>query len=154
MALETAAQIAKLLIKVFTQGNTAFFIGNGGSATQAAHFAGELICTFENKDRDPLPAWALTTNPAIMTAWPNDRKDGFEDVYARQIKALAHTGDCLVSLSTSGKSKNCLRAMEVARDRGMFIVDFPRQGKTTAEIQEFQLKLMHDVCRIVEKHYL
>jgi D-sedoheptulose 7-phosphate isomerase len=151
MSNQTAQQISKKLIKCFEGGNKLLICGNGGSASQSIHFACELVCTFGNKERDPLPAISLAENPSILTAWSNDFL--FETVFARQISALGKTGDCLVVLSTSGKSKNCLLAIKAAEDAGLSVVDFPREGKDTAEIQEYQLHLMHQVCRLIDEYY-
>lgn len=117
----------------------------------ASHFACEFVCSFENRSRDPLPAIALTENQAIMTAWPNDKRYGFATLFCRQLKALGKPGDVLITLSTSGKSPNCLFAQSTAKNLGIHTVDFPRKGKSTAEIQEYQLHLMHKICREVEK---
>ncbi len=143
-----AKKIANIIIEAFESGNKCLVCGNGGSATMADHFAGELICRFE-KERRPLPAISLTSNTAILTAQANDYN--FESIFGRQILALGQHNDILVVFSTSGKSKNCLYAIEIAIAQGMKVIDFPRKGKNTAEIQEYQLKLMHDVVREVER---
>ena len=75
-------------------------------------------------------------------------------MFSSQVEALGREGDVLISLSTSGKSKNCLRAIEQAKKQKMIVIDFPRDRGTTALIQEDQLCLMHDVSRIVEQHFI
>lgn len=145
--------IADILIDAFKKGNKVLVCGNGGSAAESQHLAAELMCKFEH-DRKPLPAIALTTDTSFLTAYPNDYKDGFENLFARQIEALGKPGDVLIALSTSGKSKNCINALSKARELRMIAIDFPRMGQTTAEIQEYQLYLIHDVCRVVEKAFI
>lgn len=146
-----ALSIAKELLACFKRGNKVLIVGCGGSASQAQHFAAELVGKFEHK-RQALPAIALTTNSSIITAIANDYN--FTYAFTRQVEALGKEGDILILLSTSGKSNSVLSAKVTAEERGLIIIDFPRKGKTTAKIQEFQLRLMHDVCRIVERHYI
>lgn len=115
------------------------------------HMAGELVCTFEH-DRVALPAISLVSNSSIITAWGNDVD--FHDVFRRQVKALGVPGDILIAFSTSGKSKSILLAMAQAKKQRLTVIDFPRKGDSTAHIQEYQLHLMHEVCREVEKYFL
>lgn len=147
----TQKEIVKSLINCFENSGKVLICGNGGSASMAQHMAGELVCTFEQRRR-ALPAVALTTNTSVLTAWGNDRS--FDDVFRRQVEALGQKSDVLIALSTSGKSLNILRAIEEAEDKMMVVIDFPRKGCSTAKIQEYQLKLMHDIVREVEKHFL
>ena len=146
-----AEGIADKLIKCFKSGGKTLICGNGGSASMSQHMAAELMVRFEH-DRKPLPAIALTTDTSILTAQSNDYN--FDSVFGKQILALGNKGDILIALSTSGKSKNVLYAIEIARSKGMEIIDFPRTGNSTAETQEIQLKLMHDICRLVEKEFI
>lgn len=144
--------IVKTIVDAFERGNKLLICGNGGSAAMAQHMAAEFICKFEH-NRQPLPAIALTTDTSILTAIGNDF--GFDHIFSRQITALRKPGDVLLLLSTSGKSENII----VAKNRAelwkeLIIIDFPRKGKSTAKIQEYQFKLMHDVCREVERHFL
>jgi len=155
--------ISKKIIECFKRGGKLLICGNGGSASMSQHMAAELVCDFE-KERKALPAIALTTDTSILTAFSNDH--GFEHVFMRQVQALGKKGDILVIISTSinpkkwkwedkpQKSENLLRAWSVAEDIGMDVVQFPIKGKTTAKIQEYQLKLMHDIVREVEKAFV
>lgn len=146
--------ISKQIIECFKAGGKLLICGNGGSASMALHMAGEFVCSFEH-NRKALPAIALVDNPSVMTAWGNDKD--FDDVFARQVQALGKPGDILIALSTSGKSKNVIAAMEEAHKIGMGVIDFPRTtiGKTrTAKIQENQLVMMHQVCREVELAFI
>ena len=147
----TAHAIANTIIKCFDYGNKLLICGNGGSAGEAQHMAGELISKLYVW-RKALPAIALTTDTSIITAIGNDL--GFDNVFARQVEALGKKGDVLLVLSTSGKSVNCLNAMDIAFEKGLEVIDFPREGKDTPEIQENQLKLIHKVCNFIEQHYI
>lgn len=142
-------KISKQLIKCFNEGGKCLLCGNGGSASQANHFAAELVCSFENKHRKPLPAISLCANQSILTAWSNDF--GFDGVFARQVEALGTPGDVLITLSTSGASQNVNEAELQSLEMDIEVIDFPRVGKGTAQIQENQLKLMHTICREVEE---
>ena len=144
-------KISKQIIMCFKSGGKLLICGNGGSASMSMHMAAEFVCSFENKERPPLPAIALTGNSSILTAWSNDFKDGFENVFARQIKALGKYNDLLITISTSGKSINCIKAQNQAKELEIGYIDFPRRGTNTAEIQEFQLHIMHQIIREVEK---
>lgn len=146
-----AQNIADIIIECFNNGNKLLICGNGGSASQAMHFAAEFVSKFEH-ERVALPAIALTANASTITSIANDF--GYKYVFSRQIEALGTGGDVLIVLSTSGKSKNCLEAIKTAPLFGIGVIDFPRQGKAVDEIQNYQLKLMHDVCRIVEKEFI
>ena len=123
--------------------------GNGGSAAEAQHFAAELVGWYDDFDRlrQPLPALALTVDTSVITAISNDK--GFEEIFARQIAALGKEGDILIGLSTSGKSKNILYAYKWAKMLDIEVIDFPRKGKDTPQIQENQLKMIHKVCSLV-----
>ncbi len=110
------AQGARMLWETLEHGRRIFLFGNGGSAAQAAHIAAELVGRFRT-DHRPLPAFALTVNPASLTAIANDF--GYEQVFARQLEALARPGDLAIALSTSGRSRNVLVAVETARQLGL-----------------------------------
>ena len=146
-----SCDFAKDLIDCFERGNKCLIIGNGGSAAMASHFAGELVGHFEVK-RKALPAIALTTDTSILTAIGND--DGYDNVFSRQIKALGKPWDTLFVLSTSGNSKNCLMAELTAVKMGLVVKPFPPKGESsTADCQERHLKIIHEVCREVDRFY-
>lgn len=107
---------AEALADLFAQGGKVMICGNGGSACDALHFAGECVGRFVH-DRRPLPALALTADPGILTAIGNDY--GFEQVFARQLRAHAQPGDRLIAISTSGQSPNILRVLEEANVLGI-----------------------------------
>ena len=146
-----AEEIADLLLKTFRNNKKVLICGNGGSASMSSHFAAELVGKYRHV-KQALPAIALTTDTSALTAIGNDF--GFKYIFSRQVEALGNKGDVLIALSTSGKSENVLQAMSVAGQRGMRVVDFPREHDSTAAIQEAQLKLMHNVCERIEDDYL
>jgi D-sedoheptulose 7-phosphate isomerase len=137
--------------------------GNGGSASDAQHVAAELVGRFA-RERAPLPAIALTTDTSALTAIANDY--GFEEVFARQVRALGRPGDVAVAISTSGNSPNVLRGAEAAREMGMTVVALTGAGggalaaasdlcvnvpsDDTPRIQECHLTVEHVLCEAVE----
>ena len=116
--------------------------GNGGSAQQANHFAAELI-------HEQLPAISLCSDISVITSIANDYD--YEVIFSRQIYALGEKGDILIGLSTSGKSPNIKLAYEASDRLNMIPIDFPRKGKTTEKIQEYQLKLIHQVWQLLRQ---
>ena len=123
-------------IEALRNGRKLLFCGNGGSAADAQHWAGELVSRFYY-DRPGLAAIALTTDSSILTAIGNDY--GYDYVFARQVEALGQAGDVLVAISTSGNSPNVLRAADAARARGMQVVAFTGRGGG-------KLLSMSDIC--------
>ena len=144
-------------------GNKLLVCGNGGSATDASHFATELVVRFA-KDRRALPAISLSSDNGILTATGNDY--GFNEIFARQVAALGAPGDVLICLTTSGKSKNLIRALEEAKARklktiaflgrdggptlGIADVDLLIKSESTARVQEAHHLLLHVLCEIIE----
>jgi len=159
--LEKAAAIAG---DALLAGNKLLFCGNGGSASDSAHIATEFTCRFK-EDRRPYPAMALTVDGGLMTAIGNDYE--FSQLFARQVAAFGKPGDVLIALTTSGKSRNILAALEEARNHGMKSIVFLGKkggfttgaadielivpGIETARIQEAQQFLLHVLCEIVEE---
>ena len=157
------AKAADLIEQCLRAGNKLLICGNGGSASDAAHFATELVCRFA-KDRPAYPAICLTGDGGLLTAAGNDY--GFEEIFARQVAAFGVPGDLLICLTTSGKSKNVLRALEEARSRklktiaflgrdggstiGIADVDLLVRSGSTARIQEAHELLLHVLCEIAE----
>jgi D-sedoheptulose 7-phosphate isomerase len=161
--LNTVEQAALACIKCIRDGGKILLAGNGGSAADAQHIAGEFVSRFAF-DRPGLPAIALTTDTSILTAIGNDY--GYEKLFARQIQALGQRGDVFIGYSTSGKSPNVLLAFEEAREKGMLCIGFTgnRGGimkslcefllevpsADTPKIQEGHLVLGHILCGLVE----
>ncbi|MEI7500938.1 MAG: D-sedoheptulose 7-phosphate isomerase [Bacteroidota bacterium] len=156
-------KISVACTSAFSRGNKVLLCGNGGSAADAQHIAAELSGRFYY-DRPPLPAEALHVNSSYLTAVANDYS--YEDVYARLIKGIGRQGDVLIGLSTSGNSKNIIRAFEVARELRIttvgltgitggnlaglcdFIINIPSQD--TPRIQESHIMIGHIICELVE----
>ncbi|MFO1487027.1 MAG: SIS domain-containing protein [Verrucomicrobiota bacterium] len=158
------ARAAKMVLKCLTSGHKLLICGNGGSASDATHLATEFLCRFQD-ERRPYPAISLTANGEFMTAVCNDYNG--DEIFARQVWGLAQKGDLLIAFTTSGKSKNVLRALEEARrkkiqsicflgrdggfTKGMATLDLIVQGPSTARIQEAQKLLFHVLCELVEE---
>ena len=156
-------EIAKVSVACLKNGGKILLAGNGGSAADAQHIAGELVSRFEF-DRPGLPAIALTTDTSILTAIGNDY--GYEKLFARQVQALGNKGDIFIAYSTSGRSKNILKALEESRRKGLISVGFGGDdggllpdlcdhlllvpAQTTPKIQEGHLILGHILCGLIE----
>ncbi len=161
---EPLTRAANLVLKSLTSGHKLLICGNGGSASDATHLATEYLCRFR-EDRRPYPAISLTANGEYMTAVCNDYHA--DDIFARQIWGLGIKGDVLIAFTTSGKSKNVLRALKEAKRRGleticflgrdggftkgMAAIDILVTGSVTARIQEAHKLLMHALCEMVEE---
>ena len=140
-----------LCIDALRNGKKLLFCGNGGSAADAQHWAGELVSRFYY-DRPGLAAIALTTDSSILTAIGNDY--GYDYVFARQVEALGQSGDVLVAISTSGNSPNVLRAADVARARDMQVIAFTgRSGGKLLPMSDICFRMPSDETpRIQEGH--
>lgn len=155
---------AKLIVKCLKQGNKIILFGNGGSAADAQHIAGELVGRFK-KERKALAAISLSTDTSVLTCLGNDY--GFEYIFSRQIQALAKKGDVVIALSTSGKSPNILQAISEAKKIGCKIIILAGEKGTplekqvdvcikipsqnTPRIQEAHITMGHIWCEIVEE---
>lgn len=156
-------QVTNLLTSSFQAQQTLLICGNGGSAADAQHIAAEFVGRFQF-DRPGLPAIALGTNPATLTAWSNDHE--FETIFSRQVECFGKPGDVLWALSTSGSSKNVIKALATAKERGLItigmagndggimsdMIDYPLfvSQKLTAYVQEIHLITYHHICEQVE----
>jgi len=154
---------AQLITDCLTNGEKVLACGNGGSAADAADFCTELACRFV-EDRRPYPAMNLSQGGSLITAVGNDY--GFEEIFARQVRAFGNSGDILIAISTSGKSKNIRRAIEEAGSRklktiallgrdggsvtGIADVDLIVKSDSTARIQEAHKFILHVICEICE----
>ncbi len=148
---QTANDAVELSVEALRRGNKLLFAGNGGSAADAQHWAGELVSRF-NYDRPGLAGIALTTDTSILTAIGNDY--GYDYTIARQVEALGREGDVLFAISTSGNSKNIVRAIEAASERGIKVVGFTgRRGGAMAERCDLCLRMPSDETpKIQEGH--
>ena len=158
------AGAAAACITALRAGHKILFAGNGGSAADAQHLAGELVSRF-NYDRPGLAAFALTTDTSVLTAIGNDY--GYERIFARQIEAVGTEGDVFFAISTSGRSPNILKALQAARSKGLVTVGLTgRSGGTmrelcdhclsspsdaTPRIQEGHIAIGHTLCWLIER---
>jgi D-sedoheptulose 7-phosphate isomerase len=163
LLLENIESVSKACIKCFESGGKVLLAGNGGSAADAQHIAGEFVSRFAF-DRPGLPAIALTVDTSILTAIGNDY--GYEKLFARQIQALGREGDIFIAHSTSGRSPNIIAALEQANELGLISVGLTGNKKgsmkdlcnylievpssDTPKIQEGHLVIGHILCGLVE----
>jgi len=161
---DAVANAAAAIRKALDAGRQVLVFGNGGSATDAQHFAAELVGRF-GIERRGLPVIALTADSAILTSVANDY--GFDAVFARQVEALGRKGDVAMGITTSGKSANVNRALRQARTAGLVTIGFSGRdggetkdlvdvpvtvpGDTSAEVQEVQRTLLHVMCDLIER---
>jgi D-sedoheptulose 7-phosphate isomerase len=154
---------AELVYNAFRNSGKLMLCGNGGSAADAQHIAAEFVNRFQI-ERSALPALALTTDTSILTSVAND--SSFDDIFSRQIEALGARGDVLLAISTSGRSKNILSALDTAKDRGIHTVGLMGEGggemlrlvdlalvvesDQTPRVQEAHILAGHIICELVE----
>lgn len=165
-AAHTIAEAAMRLVQAVSKGGKILLCGNGGSAADCQHIAAELTNRLRASAQRPgIPAIALTTDTSYLTARANDY--GFDDVYERLVGTLGVPGDALIAISTSGASRNVIRAVECARQRGMVtvgllggsggelagLVDVPVivPGASTQHVQESHIAIGHILCQILEE---
>jgi phosphoheptose isomerase len=160
---EPVHRAAKMTLDCLRSGHKLLICGNGGSASDATHLATEFLCRFR-EERRPYPAITLTANGEFMTAVCNDYHA--DEIFARQVWGLGQPGDLLIAFTTSGKSRNVLKAVEEAKRRdltsicflgrdggftkGIATLDIIAPGNSTARIQEAHKLLFHVICEIVE----
>ena len=156
--------ITNTILNAFKSDNKLLLCGNGGSAADAQHIAAELSGRFEI-DRKPLNAEALHVNSSFVTAVANDY--GYEEIYSRMVEAIGKNGDILLALSTSGNSKNIIRAIEKANSLGLITIGFSGNdggamqnlckynliipSDNTARIQEAHILIGHIICKLIEQ---
>lgn len=156
-------KVIKIIINSLKNGKKIILFGNGGSAADAQHIAAEFVCKFK-RERKALSAIALTTDTSILTAISNDYD--FERIFERQVEAIAKEGDILIGISTSGNSKNILKAFELGKELNCIIIGLSGSGgglmnefcdfnlivpeNNTARIQEMHILLGHIICQIID----
>ncbi len=162
--IDEIIEVAKVIANAFSNGKKVMVFGNGGSSTDASHIAAEFINRFRI-DRPSLPAIALNADMAVITSIANDYD--FSDIFAKQLRGLGEEGDVAIGISTSGNSKNVLKAMDIAKKKKLVSVVFTgNKGKklaakavhafvvpsdNTPRIQETHITLGHIICEIVEE---
>ncbi len=162
--LKSIEEIAEICTKAYKEGHKIMWCGNGGSAADAQHMAGEMVSKFYF-DRPGLPSISLATDPSIVTAIGNDY--GFEDVFRHQVQAQGCAGDILIGISTSGNSKNIVAALPECKKKGIisvalvgakpckmddadYVIKIP--SEETPRIQECQTLIGHILCCIIEEN--
>ncbi|WP_353684969.1 D-sedoheptulose 7-phosphate isomerase [Thermodesulfovibrio sp. 3907-1M] len=156
-------EVAEIIAKTLNEGSKILIFGNGGSATDASHIAAEFVNRFK-RERPGLPAIALNTDMAVITAIANDYD--YSEIFAKQIKALGNSGDIAIGISTSGSSRNVIKAVEIAKKRGLKTIAFTSirgekliskvdyafavPSEDTPRIQETHITLGHILCELVE----
>lgn len=164
MCAEDIVNLANLISEALKGGNKVVIFGNGGSASDAQHFAGELVGRFK-LSRAPMPAISLTADTAVLTALANDF--GFENAFSKQVEAIVSSGDVVIGISTSGASENVLRALSTAKHRGAITALLTgERGKhlrnefdacvvipseDTRRVQEAHGVVLHIICELVER---
>lgn len=165
--LESILAVSQMIVDTFEAGGKVMICGNGGSAADSQHMAGELVCMLNKAfERPGLPAISLSTDTSILTAHANDL--GFEKIFKRQVDALGKAGDILIGITTSGSSPNILAAINSARAakiRTIMLTGNSKKTKTLADvvlsvpsnntqyIQESHIAIEHIICEIVEDHF-
>jgi len=160
----TVGRIVDAIVQALRAGKKLLIAGNGGSAADAQHIAGEFVSRF-CFDRGPLPAIALTTDTSLLTAIGNDY--GFDQVFERQVRGIGTRGDVFLAISTSGRSPNVLTALRAAREMGIVTIGFTgasggsmgdlcdiclqAPSDETPQIQQIHIVAYHAVCGEVEK---
>ncbi|MDE6886750.1 MAG: D-sedoheptulose 7-phosphate isomerase [Helicobacteraceae bacterium] len=167
LLVDDISKAAEMMIESLKNGNKIMVCGNGGSAADAQHFAAELSGRYM-VDRDAISCIALTTDTSALTAIGNDF--GFEFIFSRQVEALAKNGDILLAISTSGKSQNIIKAMNVAKSKDCKIIGLSGKhggdmcdyadlniiipSSSTPRIQEMHLIIEHIWCNIIERAFV
>lgn len=157
-------QISSIIIEAYRKKNKVILFGNGGSAADAQHVAGELVNRL-HLEREALPAIALTTDSSVLTSIANDYD--YSRIFARQVEALAKEGDVVIGISTSGSSSNVIEAVKTAKEKGAKTVGFTgnKGGKLaelvdfvisvpsdeTPRVQESHITILHIICCLVER---
>tara|TARA_B100001175_G_scaffold109149_1_gene92747 strand:- start:1691 stop:2251 length:561 start_codon:yes stop_codon:yes gene_type:complete len=163
--IDSISSAARILLNAIRNGNTIFWCGNGGSASQANHLSAELIGGMYQKKIQPFKSICLNTDTAFITAWSND--DSFDNIFVRQLEALGSSGDVLVSLSTSGNSSNTLKGSIFAQSNKFKVISLTGNdggelksnsdinininSDNTQRIQEMHILIGHILCDIIEQ---
>ena len=143
----------KSISHAFMTGNKILICGNGGSAADSQHFAAEFVNAFSRDlDRKALPAMALSTDTSILTSIANDFQ--FESVFSRQVEAYGQPGDILITLTTSGSSKNCLAAINMAKSLGLTTIAFTRSGGQVSSLAEISIEVPSENTQHIQECHM
>jgi len=164
--IDQIIDLSNMVIESLKKGGKVMLFGNGGSASDSQHIAAELVGRYQ-KDRQALPALALTTNTSILTAIANDY--GYDAVFAKQVEALGDKNDIVIGISTSGKARNVVAGIKQAKKMGIKTIVFTGgdggeiakladvslvvPSKVTARIQEAHIAVGHIICELVEEYF-
>jgi D-sedoheptulose 7-phosphate isomerase len=164
-AIPSVVRAAQLLGDSLKKGRKILLCGNGGSASDCQHIATEFVCRLSKDfERPAIPAIALTTDTSFLTAYPNDYN--FDGIFSRQVEALGNADDVLIGLSTSGGSRNVIKAFETAKEKKLHTIAFIGEGgpissiasvtisvpcRSTGHIQESHMCLYHVLCDLTEQ---
>lgn len=145
-------EAAKIIIKALENKNKVIFCGNGGSAADSQHLSAELMGRYKI-DREPLPAMSLTVDTSAITAIGNDY--GFDEVFSRQLKGIGNKGDILYATSTSGKSRNVIKAIEEAKKIGIITISVTGKNSTTmTEMADIAIKVPSDQTNYIQEMHI
>tara|TARA_B100001758_G_C18401238_1_gene609146 strand:+ start:1869 stop:2444 length:576 start_codon:yes stop_codon:yes gene_type:complete len=166
--IDLIEKAGSILVDSIKSGGKILWCGNGGSAADAQHLATELMGGMTDHDRKPIPSIALTTDSSFLTAWPNDCD--FESIFSRQIQGIGNDGDVLIGISTSGNSKNIIKAIKQAKYKKLKTIVFTGENggnidgladltikvpsSNTQRIQESHIMIGQILCSILEQHFM
>ena len=152
-AQNSILEATKSISHAFMTGNKVLICGNGGSAADSQHFAAEFVNAFSRDlDRKALPAMALSTDTSILTSIANDFQ--FESVFSRQVEAYGQPGDILITLTTSGSSKNCLAAINMAKSLGLTTIAFTRSGGQVSSLAEISIEVPSENTQHIQECHM
>lgn len=152
-AQNSILEATKSISHAFMTGNKVLICGNGGSAADSQHFAAEFVNAFSRDlDRRALPAMALSTDTSILTSIANDFQ--FESVFSRQVEAYGQPGDILITLTTSGSSKNCLAAINMAKSLGLTTIAFTRSGGQVSSLAEISIEVPSENTQHIQECHM
>jgi D-sedoheptulose 7-phosphate isomerase len=166
LLLSSIQSASRIVLEAYQKGKKTLIAGNGGSAADAQHIAGEFVSRFYF-DRPSLASIALTTDTSILTAISNDY--GYEKIFSRQIEALGNKEDVFIAISTSGNSKNIIKGIETAKEKGLYVIGLTGleggelknsvnicisvPSNETPRVQESHILIGHIICAFVEKNF-
>jgi D-sedoheptulose 7-phosphate isomerase len=152
-ALESLSNISNVIADTFKSGNKILICGNGGSAADAQHFAAEFINVFSKDIKRPgLPAISLSSDTSVITAIAND--NDYEQIFARQVEALGNINDILIVITTSGSSKNCINALQTAKDLGVKTIAITRSKAEVTLISDLSIEVPSENTQLIQACHL